>query len=288
MRKFSNLTIWLMSVAVVCLCTCGLSWQGGVRLQAVPGTSIKLAVPERQTVAQALDLAAKAVLSLGYEEQAWREESKLYTKDNFEISYDLQDEAQTELNVIYIYFYQLYADLFTDEGFAEYESLVARLISVGLQPLAEDEADRQHSRWVGTPQMFNEREGPAAKAFRQKVLLFEVAILACYSVIVLWSGFSIALKYFDQLSFPYFPKRILFSIGTSLLLSPGVLIIPPLFLLPPFGPFLLVPLPLALLFALFTTTNELFIWAGLSFVIMLFIAFLISFLLRKSNAAVTS
>ena len=97
-----------------------------------------------------------------------------------------------------------------------------------------------------------------------------------------------ALKYFDQLSFPYFPKRILFSISTSLLLSPGVFLLPPLFLLPPFGPFLLVPLPLALLFALVTTTNELFIWARVSFAIMLFIAFLISFLLRKSTAAVTS
>src|SRR6266545_527333 len=286
MRKLPNLTIWLTSVALVCLGTCGLSWQGGIRLQAMPGTSIKLAVPKGQTVVQALDLAGKAVVSLGYEEQAWREESKLYTKDSFQIIYDLQDEAQTELNVIYIYFYQSDADLFSHEGFAEYESLVARLISVGLQPLAEDEADRKHSRWVGTPQMFNEREGPAAKASRQKVLLFQVGILACYSVIVLWPGLSFALKYFDQLSFPYFPKRILFSIGTSLLLSPGVLLMPPLFLLPPFGPFLLVPLPLALLFALVTTTNELFIWAGVSFAIMLFIAFLISFLLRKSTAAV--
>src|ERR671923_467361 len=286
MRKLPNLTIWLTSVAVVCLCTCGLLWQGGVRLQQVPGASIKLAVPEGQTVAQALDLAGKGVLSLGYEEQAWREESKLYTKDNFQIMYDVQDEAQTELNVIYIYFYQLDADLFRDEGFAEYESLIARLISVGLQPLAEDEADRKHSRWVGTPQMFNERQGPAAKASRQKVLLFEVAILACYSVIVLWPGFSIALKYFDQLSFPYLPKRMLFSIGTSFLLSPGLLLLPPLFLLPPLGPILLVPLPLALLFALVTTTNELFIWAGVSFAIMLFIAFLISFLLRKSTATV--
>src|SRR6266508_3317604 len=288
MRKLPNLTIWLTSVALVCLGTCGLSWQGGIRLQAVPGARIKLAVPEGQTVAQALDLARKGVLSLGYEEQAWRKESKLYTKDNFQIIYDLQDEAQTELNVIYIHFYQLDAGLFSDEGFEEYESLVARLISVDLQPLAEDDADREHSRWVGTPQMFNERQGPAAKASSRKVLLFEGGILACYSVIVLWPGFSIALNYFDQLAFLYFPKRILFSISTSLLLSPGVLLLPPLFLLPPFGPFLLVPLPFALLFALVTTTNELFIWAGVSFAIILFIAFLISFLLRKSTAAVTS
>ena len=75
MRKFPNLKIWLTSVAVVCLCTCSLLWQGGVRLQQMPGASIKLAVPEGQTVAQALDLVGKGVLSLGYQEQAWREES---------------------------------------------------------------------------------------------------------------------------------------------------------------------------------------------------------------------
>ena len=288
MRKSPNLTIWLTSVLVVCLGTCGLAWQGGVRLQQMPGTSIKLAVPEGQTVTQALDLAGKGVLSLGYQEQAWREESKLYTKDNFQIIYDLQDEAQTELNVIYIYFYQVDAGLFSDKGLEEYASLVTRLISVGLQPLAEDEADQEHSRWVGTPQMFNERQGPAARASSRRVLLFEGGILACYSVIVLWPGFSMALKYFDQLSLPYFLKRILFSISTSLLLSPGILLLPPLFLLPPFGPFLLVPLPLALLFALVTTTNELFIWAGVSFASMLFITFLISFFLRKFTAGVTS
>src|SRR5215207_405779 len=112
MKKLPNLTIWLTSVVVVCLGTCVLSWQGGVRLQEVPGASIKLAVPEGHKVAQALDLAGKEVLSLGYEEQASRKESKLYAKDSFQIMYDLQDDAQTELNVIYIHFYQLDAGLF--------------------------------------------------------------------------------------------------------------------------------------------------------------------------------
>ena len=286
MRKFENISLWLVGVLLICLCTCGLFGQGGGWMRELPGASIKLAVPEGQTVPQALDLAASAIISLGYEEQPFPEESRIdikeYTKDNFLITYHLQDEAQNELNVIYIHFTQL-ADLFTDEGFAEYESLVARLVSVGLQPLAEDEADRKHFKWVGTPQMFNERQNtPTAQASRQRVLLFQLSLLASYCVIILWPGFSFALKCFNQLSIPYLQKRILFSVGTSLVLAPG------LFLLPPFGPFLLVPLPLALLFALVTTTNELLIWAGVSFAMMLFIAFLISFLLRKSTATVTS
>src|SRR5687767_6815196 len=175
-------------------------------MRPMPSASIKLAVPKGQTIPQALDLAASAIISLGYEEQPWPVETKIdikvYTKDNFRITYHLQDEAQTELNVIYIYFTQL-ATLFTDEGFAEYESLFARLISVGLQPLAEDEADRKHFKWVGTPQMFNERQNtPAAQASRQRVLVFQLGLLASYGVIILWPGFSFSLKYFNQLSIP--------------------------------------------------------------------------------------
>jgi hypothetical protein len=252
-------------------------------MRELPGASIKLGVPTGRTVKQALEVAAGAIISLGYQKEPPQASWQSYIKDNFRIAYDSEDEAQTELRVIYVYFYELDTSLFSEAGIEEYGTLSEKLLAYRLKPLGEDAADRANYRRVETPQMFNERQNsPAVEASRQKVLLFQLGILACYSIIVLWPGFSIALKYFNQLSIPYPQKRILFSVGTSLVLAPG------LFLLPPFGPFLLVPLPLAILFALVTTTNELLIWAGVSFVIMLFIAFLISYLLRKTNATITS
>lgn len=283
MRKSLNLMIWLTSVAIVCLWTWGIFWQGGGTMRELPGASIKLGVPTGRTVKQALEVAAGAIISLGYQKEPPQASWQSYIKDNFRIAYDSEDEAQTELRVIYVYFYELDTSLFSEAGIEEYGTLSEKLLAYRLKPLGEDAADRANYRRVETPQMFNERQNsPAVEASRQKVLLFQLGILACYSIIVLWPGFSIALKYFNQLSIPYPQKRILFSVGTSLVLAPG------LFLLPPFGPFLLVPLPLAILFALVTTTNELLIWAGVSFVIMLFIAFLISYLLRKTNATITS
>ena len=283
MRKSLNLMIWLTSVAIVCLWTWGLFWQGGGTMRELPGASIKLGVPTGRTVKQALEVATGAIISLGYQKEPPQASWQSYIKDNFRIAYDPEDEAQTELRVIYVYFYELDTSLFSEAGIEEYGTLSEKLLAYGLKPLGEDTADRANYRRVETPQMFNERQNsPAVEASRQKVLLFQLGILACYSIIVLWPGFSIALKHFNQLSIPYPQKRILFSVGTSLVLAPG------LFLLPPFGPFLLVPLPLAILFALVTTTNELLIWTGVSFVVMLFIAFLISYLLRKTNATITS
>ena len=248
-------------------------------MQELPSSSLKFRVPDGQTVEQALETAKSLLESRGYVDQHRYDDGtwssfQHFIKDNFEVQYLPHDDAQLELGVIYVYFHETDTNLFSEAGTEEYSALSESFLAHGLTPLVEDADDKANNRRVETPQMFNERQNsPAVKASQKKVLGFQISMLGAYSVIVFLPGFSLALSYFNQFSFTYLQKKILFSFITSLFLAPG------LFLLPPFGPLLLVPLPLALLFAFVTSAGPLLIWAGISFVCTLILAFLVSFFL---------
>jgi hypothetical protein len=278
MKLVAKIIVWLAVVAATCSWSWNLLWSGGGNMQELPSSSLKFRVQDGQTAEQAFETAKSLLESRGYVDQNWYDDgtwssSQDFIKGNFEVGYQPHDAAQSELRVIYIYFYERDVNLFSDAGIEEYNALSKNFSAHGLNSLGEVPADKANNRRVETPQMFNERQdSPAKKASQRKVLQFQISMLVSYSVIVFLPGFSLALRYFNHLSFPRLQSRILFSFVSGLFLTPG------LFMLPPFGPLLLVPLPLALLFAFLTAAGPLLIWAGISFLCTLVLAFLISFI----------
>lgn len=248
-------------------------------MQEMPSSSLKFRVRDGRTVEQSFATVKSLLESRGYLDQhryddgSWSSFQE-FIKDDFEVTYQPHDDAQAELGVIYVYFYETDRSLFSDAGIEEYNALSESFSNSGLEPLDEDAADRANNRRVVTPQMFNERQdSPANKASQRKMLQSQLSMFIAYSVVVFFPGFSFIRWCFNQISFTFRQRRILFSFVSSLFLAPG------LFMLPPFGPLLLVPLPLALVFATLTAAVPLLIWAGVAFVGTFFLALLISYIL---------
>lgn len=243
--------IWFAGVLISCCLTGFFFMNGGAGGTELPGAVLKVVVPPGSTLQKTFDLAENAILSQGYKKQPYSAylTSQSYTKDDFEISYDPYDEAQITLDVVYLHYYEHNwgEDLFSKAGIAEYGALSKALSSVGLQPVPEDQSDRDNARWAATPEMFNARRGPQLAEESIMGSLLGVSGLLFYGFLIMWPVFWIFLKLLNYFTLPIWLKRILFITTSSLLLPPGFI------LLTPFGPAVFAPLPLALPFALLAT-----------------------------------
>ena len=254
-----------------------LEWSSG--RDRVAWAVIKLVVPPGQTLEQTFDLAEKVILSHGYTKHPYSEylSSQDYTKDKFTISYDPYDEPQKDLGVIYLHYYE--EDwknfIFSKAGIDEYDTLSKALSSVGLQPVPEDQADRDNARWAATPEMFNTRRNPQLAEESIMGGLLGLSALLFYGFFVIWPAFWIFLKLLDYLTLPIWLKRILFIAASSLLLPHGFI------LLTPFGPAIFVPLPLALPLALLAT--PLLYPLAISILCTMILASVLSLIIRNSR-----
>ncbi len=250
-KTTGRIIIWLTGLLLSCCLTGFLFLNGAAGGTELPGAVIKLVVPPGQTLNQTFDLAEKVILSQGYTKHPYSEylSSQEYTKDKFKISYDPYDEPQKELGVIYLHYYEEEWEnfLFSKAGIAEYASLSKALGLVGLQPVPEDQADRDNARSAATPEMFNNRRSPQLAEESIMGGFLGLSALLFYGFIVIWPAFWVFLKILNYFTLPIWLKRILFIVVSSLLLPPGFI------LLTPFGPAIFVPLPLALPFALLAT-----------------------------------
>lgn len=246
MKTTNKLAIWGASIVLLCCSTGCLFLLGGASATELPGAVIKLGVPPAKTLEQTFQIMEDAILTQGYTKQPyddWLTEQP-YKKDKFKVFYDPYDNAQRELDVVYLHFKESDVSLFSETGIQEYDQLVRVFASVGLQSEPEDEADRKHARWAATPEMFNHRQQSWPMRIPQITgPLLGLTALLFYGVLILWPGFWVAEKILNYLRISPTWKRILFVVA-------GTLLAPGLILLTPFGPPLLVPFPLALLFAL--------------------------------------
>jgi hypothetical protein len=245
--------IWLSGLLLSCFLTGFLFLIGGAGASEGPSANLKIRVPSGKTTEQTFELAEKIILSHGYRQGESLSEGWSYTleykKDKFSISYAPNDDAQVELRVIYIYFYEQSSEgsLFSEAGIAEYDALAKALGFAGLKLLSEDQADRDNFRWAATPEMFNNRRIPELSQERIISRLFIGSAFALYGFLIIWPALWIFLRLLSYLTLPSWVKRLLFIVGSTLLLPPGFI------LLTPFGPAILAPLPLALPFALLAT-----------------------------------
>jgi len=282
-KIISKIIIWLTGVLLSCCLTGFLYLNGAAGGTELPGAVIKLVVPPGQTLGQTFDRAEKVILSHGYTKHPYSEylSSQDYTKDKFKISYDPYDEPQKDLGVIYLHYYEedWKTFLFSEAGIAEYAALSKALSSVGLQPVPEDQADRDNARWAATPEMFNTRRNPQLAEESIMGGLLGLSALLFYGFLVIWPAFWIFLKLLDYLTLPIWLKRILFIAVSGLLLPPGFI------LLTPFGPAIFVPLPLALPFALLAT--PLLYPLAISIVYTMILASVVSLIIRNSRPSNT-
>lgn len=253
---------------------------GGAGATEGPSASLKILVPAGKTTEQTFDLAEKVILSHGYRQgeslgEGWSYTQE-YKRDKFSISYGPNDSAQNKLGVIYIYFYEQNskASLFSEAGITEYDALAQALGSVGLQSVPEDQVDRDNFRRATTPEMFNSRRIPELSQERITRWLLIGSATALYGFLIIWPAFWIFLRVLGYLTLPNWLKRVLFIVGSTLLLPPGFV------LLTPFGPALLAPLPLALPFALLAT--PLLYPLAISIVCTLFLASVVSLWIRDT------
>ena len=137
--------------------------------------------------------------------------------------------------------------MFSEAGIAEYDALADALGSAGLKLLSEDQADRDNFRWAATPEMFNNRRTPELSQERIMRRLFIGSAFALYGFLIIWPALWTFLRLLRYLTLPSWVKRLLFIVGSTLLLPLGFI------LLTPFGPAILAPLPLALPFAFLAT-----------------------------------
>jgi len=279
-KSISAIIIWLTGLSLSCFLTGLLFMIGGAGATEGPSASLKIPVPAGKTTEQTFDLAEKVILSHGYRQgeslgEGWSYTQE-YKRDKFSISYSPNDSAQNKLGVIYIYFYEQNskASLFSEAGITEYDTLAQALGSVGLQPVPEDQADRDNFRRATTPEMFNSRRIPELSQERITRWLLIGSATALYGFLIIWPAFWIFLRVLGYLTLPNWLKRVLFIVGSTLLLPPGFI------LLTPFGPALLAPLPLALPFALLAT--PLLYPLAISIVCTLFLASVVSLWIRDT------
>lgn len=258
-KNTSKIIIWLASVLLLCCFTGCLFMLGGASATALPHANIKILIQPDTTAEQAIDKTEDALLSLGYIQQPndwedWinildpeklelKKKERRYTKGDFEIFYDPESGDYATI-AFHLHFYENGGYLFTEAGFAEFEALRTAVDSVGLEESLENDP-RFPGRKISTPEMFNnEQQSPIMQLPRVAGILLALIGLLFYGVAIIWPGFWIASKLLNHLMIPNSIKRIVFILASSLLLTPG------LTLLTPFGPPALLPLPLALIFAL--------------------------------------
>jgi hypothetical protein len=212
------------------------------RVTELPVANMKFIVPKDQTSTRLFDQVERVILSRGYAKQHGYGQGELYTqeyiKDKFQASFQPNDGVQKQLGVIYIYFYESDHSQFTQAGIAEYYALNTSLKLAGLQSSTEDEADRKNSRWVATPETFNEHHPPPRPQEVIEDMLPGLVALMLYGLVVILPGSLLGIKFINSLNISISAKRILFIVGSSLLFAPLPL---PLSM---WGPFVLVPLPL--------------------------------------------
>lgn len=246
-----------------CTVLSGCVWLGDAR--TVPHASIKLGIPEGQTLDQAVALLDRTVLRLGYNKQQndwekWKpilSEAELelkkkeatYTSDGMRIMYMpernaeyLASDPQAPLArrpSFFLHFYEDEGYVFTDRGIAAHEALKAALAAEGLQSLEADDIDRKHYRPVSTPVEFNQQHGPPSFQRRAVNVGYAVYAFAAYALLIAWPAWWLGLRALRKRTMSLIRKRLLFTALGSLLLPPVAV---PMSM---FGPVLLIPLPLA-------------------------------------------
>lgn len=270
--------IWFASIVLLCICASCLGLLGGGAGSVTPHANIQIVIQPSSTTEQTIDQAEETILSLNYIKQPPNpsryadNDERSYKKGNFEISY-FPETGESKRLALWLHFYEHGSYQFSNGGLEEYQSLIDVIATAGLEQSLENDP-RFPGRTILTTEMFNTKQNrPIMVISRMASLPFVVAVLAVYGAIVFWPGFWISIKLIRRLSVSNTLKRILFVVGSSVLLAPGLI------LLTPFGPALLVPLPLAIPFAL--AAEPLFYFLAISFVCTLFLASLVSLLIKN-------
>ena len=286
---------------VCCSLLPGCVWLSESR--AVPHASLKLAISDGQTLDQAIAVADRAILKLGYakEPNDWekwqpilseqelenKKKEATYLSNGMRIMYMpernaqyLTAQPQAPLAVrpsFFLHFYEEEGYVFTDSGVAAYEALKAALASDGLQNLEEDENDKKHYRPLVTPSLFNEQHSPPSLRQRMVAVGYGAYAFAAYALVIVlpvcWFGFR-ALR---NRTMPLHRKRLLFTGLGSLLLPPVPV---PISM---FGPLVLVPLPLVAPFALGLPSRYV-LWVATSITVTAVLCLLISMMIRTAAA----
>lgn len=247
MKTLGKFLLWLAGVALSCSLAWSSFFQGGGGSRALPHANIQLLIPSGSNAEQTVNQAEKAILSLNYVKQPPNPsqfadpEERSYKKEEFTVSY-FPEEGEYKRLAVWLHFYEGDSLVFSEAGLMEYESLLAALGSIGLEQSLENDP-RYPGRTIQTAEMFNERN-PNPERRSGKEILFVLSTLLCYALIFFVPGSWIALKFCSSAAMSITLKRILFVATTSLLLAPAPL---PIIM---FGPVLLLPMPIALPFAL--------------------------------------
>jgi len=272
MKTGNKIMIWFAGVFLSCCFTMSL-YGRGAGVSTIPHANAQLLVPSGKTTKQVVEQAEAVVISLGYVKQANNGVSEWsYKKDNFTIEYHPEDDEEYRKLAVWIHFYQWDNNYFDESGLAEYQSLMDALTAVGLDPTMTNDP-RFPGRKVYTAEMFN-ADHPRPTLERMESVMFGLALLLLYGVVILLPAFWIEIGVINRLSMSIGLKRILFVIFNSLFLAPSPVPLPLL------GPLPLVPAPLMLPFVL--ASPDFLKLLAISVAGMGVVALLVSLLIRNS------
>ncbi len=98
---------WVTGLLVSFTLVGALYLTGGAGASEVPVADLKLANPPGTSQAQTVEALERIILSRGYKKQADPTlVTQDYTRGDFTLSYQADDDAQRALQVVYIYFYE--------------------------------------------------------------------------------------------------------------------------------------------------------------------------------------
>jgi len=272
MKTRNKILIWLVGVFLSCCFTMSL-YGRGAGVSTIPHANVQLLVSSGETTEQVVEQAEVVVKSLGYVKQPDDGLSEwTYKKGDFTISYHPEDDEEYRKLAVWIHFYQWDTNYFDESGLAEYQSLIDALTSIGLEPTMTNDP-RFPGRKVYTTEMFN-ADHPRPTLERIESIMFGLALLLLYGVVILLPAFWIEIGVINRLSMSIGLKRILFVIFNSLFLAPSPVPLPLL------GPLPLVPAPLMLPFVL--ASPDFLKLLAISMAGMGVVASLVSLLIRNS------
>lgn len=223
----------------------------------VPHANIKLVSQSPESVEDTLNKVEQVILGLGYQKQAndwqrWtfldkeslerKKSERHFSKQQFNIRYLPEiDEKYRSLATPHLHFYEHESEVFTEEGIQSYHELITQLINAEINVGQANGIDYEHSRTVQTPAMFNQGHTPPSAS---KILIsIGMALIpfSVYALIILWPGYRYVLKLTKRIQTSRKSKIAFFTLVSSIMLAPFPM------MLSMFGPFLLVPLPIAII-----------------------------------------